>query len=35
MYLMDEDGKFVDFFYGKSTPTEIAGRVSQYLRTGK
>ncbi len=35
MYLMGADGKFVDFFYGKSTPTEIAGRVTRYLKTGR
>jgi len=35
MYLLDENGKFVDFFYGRSTPTEIAGRVTRHLKTGK
>ncbi len=35
MYLMDENGKFVDYFFGKSTPTEMAGRVTRHLKTGK
>lgn len=35
MYFMGADGKFVDFFYGASTPTEIAGRVTRHLKTGK
>jgi len=35
MYLMGTDGEFVDYFFGKSTPTEMAGRVTRYLKTGK
>jgi len=35
MYLMGSDGQFVDYFFGKSTPTEMAGRLSRYLKTGK
>ncbi len=34
MYLMGEDGKFVDFFYGRSTPAEMSARVKALLETG-
>ena len=34
MYLMGEDGKFVDYFYGRSTPAEMAARVKTLLKTG-
>lgn len=32
--LIGEDGKFVDFFTGRSTPTDIAQRVGSYVATG-
>jgi protein SCO1/2 len=35
MYLMDENGKFVDYFFGRSTPNDIAGRVIRHLKTGE
>ena len=35
MYLMDKDGEYVDYFFGNSTPTEMAGRISRHLKTGK
>lgn len=35
MYLMGEDGEFVDFFYGRSTPTEMAARLTKHLKTGE
>jgi protein SCO1/2 len=34
IYLMGKDGKFVDFFYGRTTPKEMASRVEEYLKTG-
>lgn len=34
MYLMGEDGKFVDYFYGRSTPAEMAARVKTLLKSG-
>ncbi|WP_409433112.1 SCO family protein [Litorimonas sp. RW-G-Af-16] len=35
MYLMDQDGKFVDYFYGRSTPQDIAVRTRLHLKSGK
>lgn len=35
MYLMDKDGKFVEFFFGKSTVPEMAARVNLHLKKGK
>lgn len=35
MYLMGKDGKFVDFFYGRTTPTEMAARIKEYLKAKK
>lgn len=35
MYLMDKDGEYVDYFFGNSTPTEMAGRIARHLKTGK
>jgi len=35
MYLMDKDGNFTDYFFGRSTPTEMAGRISRHLKTGQ
>tara|TARA_R110002020_G_scaffold65084_7_gene172094 strand:+ start:489 stop:1100 length:612 start_codon:yes stop_codon:yes gene_type:complete len=35
MYLMGADGKFVDFFYGRTTPTEMAARLTKHLKTGE
>ena len=35
MYLMNKDGTFVEFFFGKSTVPEIAERVRTHLKTGK
>lgn len=33
--LIGNDGKFVDFFTSRSTPNDIAGRVRNYMATGK
>jgi len=35
MYLMDKDGEFVEFFFGKSTVPEVAARINLHLKTGK
>jgi len=35
IYLMGNDGKFVDYFYGRTTPAEMADRVKAYLKTGE
>lgn len=35
IYLMDKDGKFVEFFFGKSTVPEMAERVRTHLKTGQ
>ena len=35
MYLMNKDGTFVEFFFGKSTVAEMAERVRTHLKTGK
>lgn len=35
MYLMDKNGDYVDYFFGNSTPTEMAGRISRHLKTGQ
>ena len=35
MYLMDKDGTFVEFFFGKSTVPEMAERIRTHLKTGK
>lgn len=35
IYLMDKDGEFVDFFYGRTTPTEMAARLTKHLKSGK
>ncbi len=35
VFLTGRDGKYVAFFPNRSTPTEIAGRVRNYLATGK
>lgn len=35
MYLMNNDGTFVEFFFGKSTVPEMAERVRTHLKTGK
>ena len=35
MYLMDKDGEFVEFFFGKSTVPEMAARVNLHLKSGK
>jgi len=35
MYLMNKDGTFVEFFFGKSTVLEMAERVRTHLKTGK
>lgn len=35
MYLMNKDGTFVEFFFGKSTVPEMAERVRTHLKTGK
>lgn len=34
MYLMDKDGEFVEFFFGKSTVPEMAARINLHLKTG-
>ena len=34
MYLMDKDGEFVEFFFGKSTVPEMAARVNLHLKNG-
>lgn len=35
IYLMDKDGKFVEFFFGKTSVPEMAARVNLHLKTGK
>lgn len=35
IYLMDKDGKFVEFFFGKTSIPEMAARVNLHLKTGK
>ena len=35
IYLMDKDGTFVEFFFGKSTVPEMAERIRTHLKTGK
>jgi len=35
IYLMDKDGTFVEFFFGKSTIPEMAERIRMHLKTGK
>ena len=35
IYLMDKDGKFVEFFFGKTTVPEMAARINLHLKTGK
>lgn len=35
IYLMDKDGKFVEFFYGQSTVPEMAARINMHLQTGQ
>ena len=35
IYMMDKNGKFVEFFFGKSTVPEMAARVNLHLKTGK
>ena len=35
MYLMNKDGTFVEFFFGKSTVPEMTERVRTHLKTGK
>lgn len=34
MYLMDKNGEFVEFFFGKSTVPEMAARINLHLKTG-
>lgn len=34
IYLMDKDGKFVEFFFGKSTVPEMAARINLHLKKG-
>ena len=34
MYLMDKNGEFVEFFFGKSTVPEMAARVNLHLKNG-
>jgi len=34
MYLMDKEGTFVEFFFGKSTVPEMTERVRTHLKTG-
>jgi len=35
VYLMDKDGTFVEFFFGKSTVPEMAERIRMHLKTGQ
>ena len=35
MYLMDKNGEFVEFFFGRSTVPEMAARVNLHLKNGK
>ena len=35
IYLMNKDGTFVEFFFGKSTVPEMGERVRTHLKTGK
>lgn len=35
IYLMDKDGNFLDYFYGRSTPQDMQVRLRLHLRTGK
>ncbi|MEP3889523.1 MAG: SCO family protein [Hellea sp.] len=35
IYLMDKDGKFVEFFFGKTSVPEMAARINLHLKTGK
>jgi len=35
IYLMDKDGTFVEFFFGKSTVPEMVERVRAHLKTGR
>jgi len=35
IYLMDKDGTFVEFFFGKSTVPEMVERIRTHLKTGK
>ena len=35
IYLMDKDGKFVEFFFGKTSVPEMAARINMHLKTGK
>lgn len=35
MYLMDKNGNFVDYFYGRTTPKEMAARIEAHLKTGE
>jgi protein SCO1/2 len=34
VYLMDKDGNFVEFFFGKTTVPEMAERIRTHLKTG-
>ena len=34
IYLMDKEGEFVEFFFGKSTIPEMADRIKTHLKTG-
>lgn len=35
IYMMDKNGDFVEFFFGKSTVPEMAARINLHLKTGK
>jgi len=35
IYLMDKEGQFVEFFFGKTTVPEMAARVNLHVKTGK
>ena len=35
IYFMDKDGKFVEFFMGRSTVPEMAARINLHLKTGR
>ncbi len=35
IYLMDKEGKFVEFFFGKSTVPEMTARIEYHLKSGK
>jgi len=35
IYMMDKNGEFVEFFFGKSTVPEMAARINLHLKTGK